>query len=50
MPIMTRDRNVPGEGRLAGAIDDGPAANDDVVHRSRSSGAFSGKGHSTFNF
>ena len=27
-----RDRNVAGKGRLSGAIDDGAAANDDVVH------------------
>ena len=31
-----RDRHVAGESRLAGAIDDGAAANDDVVHGSRS--------------
>src|SRR2546430_13433229 len=31
-----RDRHVAGKGRLAGAIDDGAAANDDVVHGSRS--------------
>ena len=31
-----RDRHVAGEARLAGAIDDGAAANDDVVHGSRS--------------
>ena len=31
-----RDRHVAGERRLAGAVDDGAAANDDVVHGSRS--------------
>ena len=31
-----RDRHIPGEWRLAGAVDNGAAANDDVVHGSRS--------------
>ena len=30
------DRDVSGERRLTGPIDDGAAANDDVVHESRS--------------
>ena len=34
---VARNRYVAGEGRLAGAVDDGAAANDDVVHGSRSS-------------
>ena len=33
---LAGDRHVAGEGRLAGAVDDGAAANDDVVHESRS--------------
>ena len=37
------DRHVAGETRLAGAVDDGAAANDDVVHGSRSFRAFSGE-------
>ena len=32
-----RDRDVAGEGRLAAAVDDAAAANDDVVHGSRPS-------------
>src|SRR6185312_17123492 len=31
---LARDRQIAGERRLAGTIDDGAAANDDVVHRS----------------
>ena len=31
---LARDRQIAGERGLAGAIDDGAAANDDVVHRS----------------
>src|SRR5205807_2618453 len=33
---VARDRHVAGEGGLAGAVDDGAAANDNVVHGSRS--------------
>jgi hypothetical protein len=30
--LLACDRHVAGEGRRAGAIDDGAAANDDIVH------------------